>query len=126
MQQIAGFGHQGIGPRDSQNQQALGAKRYISGKAQVSFAINEEKILNPKIVFFTEAASSFCIDIPDKSSLSKNDYHDDHYFRVSCGLGVIVDLPVGTLRLFFARPLRSKSYDKKEMFRFTLGKTSHF
>ncbi|MDZ5760983.1 outer membrane protein assembly factor BamA [Lyticum sinuosum] len=122
MYDICGFSVTGIGPRDKNTGDALGAKKYYSGRADITFPIGLPKEIDIKGALFIEAGDSHGIDIPKNSvGLSKSMVFDDKYLRTSIGFGFIWESPLGKIGIDFGKVIRSKNYDQKDNPRISFG-----
>jgi outer membrane protein insertion porin family len=100
-----------LGPRDT-NGDVVGGNRRIVGNLELLFPMPGYKEKNVRLAFFTDVGNVWGAD--EKISLGD--------LRVSTGLAVSWDSPVGPLRFSFGTPVRKKEGDKIERFQFQLGK----
>lgn len=118
MDEVCGFAQDGIGPRDKITQDSLGGKTFYSSAARLEFPLKRESGLYGLI--FLEGASAYGVDSPDKS-IDKDRIHDEDFFRISVGAGIVWDSPVGSMTVQFGIPLRKTQYDKTANPRFVGG-----
>jgi outer membrane protein insertion porin family len=114
---IRGFQNQGLGPRDKNTRDPLGAKNYYAGTAELMFPLGLPNELQVKGAVFADAGSAFGTDIIGSSS----NVQDNSALRGSVGFGVFWRSPVGPIRIDFSNPFLSQSYDRKETIRFNFG-----
>ena len=100
-----------LGPRDT-NGDILGGNRRFVTNAEFLFPLPGYKDKNVRLALFLDAGNVWGPD--DKISMGD--------LRVSTGLAVSWDSPVGPLRFSFGMPLKKQELDKVERFQFQLGK----
>jgi outer membrane protein insertion porin family len=100
-----------LGPRDT-NGDVLGGNRKLIGNVEFLFPMPGYKEKNVRLGLFLDAGNVWGPD--EKIGLGD--------LRVSTGLAVSWDSPVGPLRFSFGAPVRRKEGDKIERFQFQLGK----
>ena len=108
---VRGFETATLGPRDL-NGDVLGGDRRVVGTFEVLFPMPGYKEKNVRLALFTDVGNVW----GPGEKISGSD------LRVSAGLAVSWDSPVGPLRFSFGAPLRTKDGDKIERFQFQLGK----
>lgn len=117
-QNLRGFATGGVGPRDSDTNDALGGKFRAEGTVQASFPLGlpEEYAIRGRVFsdFGTLTGTDFEDDI---------DLNDDASLRMSLGVGLTWVSPFGPLAVDLAYPILKESYDKDELFRFSVGTT---
>jgi len=115
-QNLRGFATGGVGPRDSDTNDALGGKFRAEGTVQAAFPLGlpEEYQIRGRVFsdFGTLTGTDFEDDI---------DLNDDATLRLSVGAGLTWVSPFGPLAVDLAYPLLKESYDKDELFRFSVG-----
>jgi outer membrane protein insertion porin family len=120
---LRGFASGGIGPRASDNNDALGGNIYYVGSVALSFPLGlpQELGLNGRV--FSDFGSLWKVDpSPNPSTLTPGAFvRDVNSIRVSAGAGVSWQSPLGPIRLDFALPVKRESFDKKEFFRVSFG-----
>jgi outer membrane protein insertion porin family len=124
---VRGFERSGIGPRDLNTGDALGGKTYWAATAEVRFPFPFlPENLGMSGAVFADAGSVF-----DASQMVKDlnascnpadtttvCLADDASVRASAGVSLLWNSPLGPLRLDYAFPLLSESYDKEQRLRF--------
>ena len=117
-QNLRGFRTGGVGPRDSDTDDALGGKFRFEGTVQASFPLGlpEEYAIRGRVFsdFGTLTGTDFEDDI---------DLNDDASLRMSLGVGLTWVSPFGPLAVDLAYPILKESYDEDELFRFSVGTT---
>jgi outer membrane protein insertion porin family len=115
-QNLRGFETGGVGPRDSDTEDALGGKFRAEGTVQAAFPLGlpEEYAIRGRVFsdFGTLTGTDFEDDI---------DLNDDASLRLSVGVGLTWVSPFGPLAVDLAYPLLKESYDRDELFRFSVG-----
>ena len=115
-QNLRGFATGGIGPRDSDTNDALGGKFRAEGTVQAAFPLGlpEEYQIRGRVFsdFGTLTGTYFEDDI---------DLNDDASLRLSAGVGLTWVSPFGPLAVDLAYPVLKESYDEDELFRFSVG-----
>ena len=108
---VRGFETASLGPRDS-NGDILGGDRRFIANFEALFPMPGYKEKNVRLGGFLDAGNVW----GPGDKISAGD------IRVSAGLAVSWDSPVGPLRFSFGAPIRKKPDDKVERFQFQLGK----
>lgn len=117
---IRGFARGGVGPRDliSSNKDAVGAKAYVFGTAEMSFPNGLPEALGIKTSVFADGGY---IGMSDYDTTLYPGVVDDFAPRASVGLSLYWQSPFGPIRLDFAQVLLEENYDETEAFRFSAG-----
>jgi len=113
-----GFADEGLGPRDLDEDDALGGNYYGIARLEVSFPIGLPEELGVFGGAFVDAGTLFGLD---KTSFGMSSITDAANFRAAAGVLLFLDTPLGPLELSFGFPLVEKSYDETEFFRLSLG-----
>ena len=108
---VRGFQTASLGPRDI-NGDILGGNRRFVANAEVLFPMPGYKEKNVRLSLFVDGGDVWGPD--DKLSAAD--------VRVTTGLAVTWDSPVGPLRFSLGVPIRSRPDDKIERFQFQLGR----
>ncbi len=116
---VRGFATAGIGPRDalSANQDALGGRNFMAATAETTFQIpGVPKDVGLSGAAFVDAGSLWGANktaaaLPGVVGTAAS-------LRVSTGVGIGWDSPLGTLRADYAIPLLKQGYDKTQPFSF--------
>ncbi len=108
---VRGFETATLGPRDT-NGDILGGNRRLVGNLEALFPLPGYKERNVRLAGFVDFGNIWGAD----ERISGAD------IRVSTGIAVSWDSPVGPLRFSFGAPIRKKPDDKIERFQFQLGK----
>ncbi len=113
---LKGFTTQGVGPRDTGNNQAIGGNNFYN----MSFELRSDKWL-------PDDTGLKWLLFSDIGSIWGTDYEtgvigfDDIKPRITNGFGVSMSTPVGPLQMFWGFPLEKESYDLEENFQFSIG-----
>lgn len=113
-----GFADEGLGPRDLDNDDALGGNYYGIARLEVSFPIGLPEELGIFAGTFVDAGTLFGLD---ETSFGMSSITDAANFRAAAGVLLFLDTPLGPLELSFGLPIVEKSYDETEFFRLSLG-----
>ncbi|MGH2340055.1 outer membrane protein assembly factor BamA [Segnochrobactraceae bacterium EtOH-i3] len=127
---IRGFASSGIGPRDSNTDEALGGQYYIAGSAEAVFPI---PYLPQEVGFsgavFSDMGTLWNVDsgsaqtwatncnTPSNPSTCVNVVADDAILRWTAGFGVLWKSPFGPIRADFAWPITMSKWDQPQVFR---------
>ncbi len=112
---LRGFESAGIGPRDTDTQDALGGNLFYVGTAELRFPLGLPPELNIFGRSFIEAGSLTEIDV-DGPTLA-----DSGNIRASVGVGLSWLSPLGPLAIDLGFPIVKDNVDKTETFRVSFG-----
>ncbi len=117
-QNLRGFATGGVGPRDSDTNDALGGKFRFEGTVQAAFPLGlpEEYQIRGRV--FSDFGTLTDTDFEDDIDLN-----DDASMRMSVGVGLTWVSPFGPLAVDLAYPVLKEPYDERELFRFSVGTT---
>ena len=110
-----GFRFAGIGPRDTNTDDALGGNLYYVGTAEMRFPLGLPDELQVFGRGFVQAGSLSKIDA------SGPGLADGSGLRASAGFGLSWISPLGPLAIDFAVPFQKEDYDRTENFRLSFG-----
>jgi outer membrane protein insertion porin family len=108
---IRGFAVASLGPKDI-NGDILGGNRRFIGNMELLFPMPGYKERNVRLATFLDGGNVWGPD----------DYIRWQDVRMSVGIAVSWDSPVGPLRFSFANPIKKRPGDQIERFQFQLGK----
>ncbi len=111
---LRGFEQQGVGPRDTNVDQALGGNQFFTFRAEASFPLGlpEEYGIHGGIFF--DAGSLWGLDFT-------GGFDDSSSLRTSVGLTLFIESPLGPLRFDFAKAINKEVFDETESFRFSIA-----
>jgi outer membrane protein insertion porin family len=112
---LRGFRNAGVGPRDADTGDSLGANHFVTGSAEVRFPIGLPQEYGVTGHVFSDAGTATGTD---SSTVRINDTAS---IRVSVGAGVAWVSPFGPIKVDFGVPLLKESYDREEFFKFSFG-----
>ncbi len=114
---LRGFAVGGVGARDTGTNDALGAKYYYTGTAELVFPLGlpDEFAIRGRI--FTDIGAAWGID--GESNFST--VADSRALRASVGAGVSWDSPFGPIQVDLGYALLKEDFDETEVFRFSFG-----
>ncbi len=110
-----GFAAAGIGPRDTDTDDALGGNLYYVGTAEVRFPLGLPKELRMFGRAFVDAGTLTEIDV------SGRELEDSGNIRLSAGIGLSWLSPLGPLAIDFAQAIVKDDEDDTESFRLSFG-----
>ncbi len=113
---FSGFEFAGIGPRDTDTDDALGGKYYYVGTAEMTFPLGLPEEFQIKGRLFAEAGALW--DLDNDTDASVDDSSDP---RLTVGAGLSWNSPLGPFVVDFGFPLIKEDFDKEEIFRFSVG-----
>lgn len=112
---LRGFSAGGIGPRDSDTDDALGGNLYYTGTGELRFPLGLPEELRMFGRTFVDAGNLTDIDVNGPTLL------DSDEIRVSAGLGLSWLSPLGPLSIDVAQALVESDEDETETFRISFG-----
>ena len=121
-----GFETAGIGPRDTQFDDALGGNLYVQGTLELDFPNPLPEQYGIGTALFLDVGTLGKLD--RESKLVRNEagelvgspfIQDDLALRATAGLSVFWNSPLGPIRFDFSQVLAKEPYDKTETFRFS-------
>ncbi|HEV7157337.1 MAG TPA: outer membrane protein assembly factor BamA [Caulobacteraceae bacterium] len=122
-----GFQIAGIGPRDLQFGDSLGAKFKAVGTIEQTIPLPIPDQYGIKLAAFTDFGTAGLLDQKDKINPDTRTplptVVDNLAFRATAGISVFWKSPMGPLRFDFSRIIRKAPYDKTELFRFSTATT---
>jgi outer membrane protein insertion porin family len=111
---LRGFEIQGVGPRDTVVNQALGGNQYYAVRTEASFPIGLPEEYGIHAGVFMDAGSLWGLDFT-------GGFDDSAALRASLGVTLFWDTPLGPLRFDFASPVVKEDFDETETFRFSIA-----
>ncbi len=112
---LRGFDASGAGPRDFSSDDAVGANYYIQTTGELRVRTPAFLAFGLTPVFFMDAAYIGSTDAID------NDIVGEDALRLSVGISLFWDSPIGPMQFDFSDVLVREPRDNEESFRFTLG-----
>jgi len=112
---LRGFSAGGIGPRDSETDDALGGNLYYTGTGELRFPLGLPEELRMFGRTFVDAGNLTDIDVNGPTLL------DSDEIRVSAGIGLSWLSPLGPLSIDIAQALVESDEDETETFRISFG-----
>jgi outer membrane protein insertion porin family len=115
---LRGFANAGIGPRDINTSDSLGANRYYTVQATqgVPLGLPEELGLTGRV--FVDAGSAFGIDV---QRINGQPIEDSHDIRLATGVGLSWKSPMGPIKIDLGIPILKAPNDDTEVFRVSFG-----
>lgn len=113
--EVRGFATDGIGPRDTDTDDALGGEMFYSGSLQVSFPLGLPEELQIRGRVFADAGSAW------ELSDSGPQVADDPTPRAAVGTGITWVSPFGPLGVDVGFAVLKEDYDETEIFRVNFG-----
>ncbi len=127
---LRGFAPAGVGPRDIVSGDALGANKYYVGSVTLGVPLGLPKELGLTGRVFTDFGSAWGNDqknlvLTPAQLVATNGIPpqvvDNAAIRISSGVGVSWQSPVGPVRLDLAVPIKREPEDKSQLFRISFG-----
>ncbi len=112
---LRGFELSGLGPRDSATGDAVGGNWFYRGTVGVTCPVGLPKEYGVKGRFFSDAGSL------GKNDSSVSTIKDSASLRMSIGTGLMWSSPIGPINMDFSKAILKESFDKTQVFRFTIG-----
>ena len=112
---LRGFASAGVGPRDTSTRDALGGVWVYTGTAQIDFPTGLPQELGLRARAFVDLGSSGDLSPKDVNTA------DDGSIRVSSGIGITWQSPMGPIGFDFGIPLVKEDYDITENVRVNFG-----
>ena len=113
--QLRGFDSGGVGPRSALTGDALGANAYGILTTEVRITSNTLAELGMTPVLFIDTALIGSSDAGGIGVL------DETSLRMSAGLSLLWDSPIGPIKFDFADVFVKENHDRDDDFRFTIG-----
>lgn len=113
---IRGFESDGIGPRDTGDDSAVGGNQYYSGSVNIVSDIGLDPDLSVRWTVFYDFGSLWGVD-----NTSGVTGADDDMMRSTFGYGFFWDTAIGPLTFSWTVPISEESYDETQSFQFSLG-----
>jgi outer membrane protein insertion porin family len=114
---IRGFEFGGIGPRDANTGDSLGAKQYYVGSVQLAFPLGLPEEFDIRGRVFTDVGAAWGVD-----DLSTNvRVQDSSSPRVSIGGGFSWNSPLGPIEVDLGFPIVEEDFDQTELLSFSFG-----
>ncbi len=118
---LRGFRTAGIGPRDGDGN-ALGGKTYAVGTVEASFPIGLPNELGVRGRTFSDVGFLTNIDeTSDPNATGADRIFEEDSVRLSVGVGLSWQSPLGPLQFDFGFPVMKEDFDREENFRFSFG-----
>lgn len=114
-----GFKSGGIGPRDLNSDDAVGAEVYAFGTSEMTFPNAIPEALGIRTSVFVD----YGVIGRTGNKLAGTNIQDSMGLRASTGLSVNWKSPFGPVRLDFSKVIKDEPYDQRESFRFSAGTT---
>jgi len=114
---LRGFAVGGVGPRDADSNDALGAKYYYTGTAELVFPLGLPEEFDIRGRIFADAGSAWGLDCPCDGVTVE----DSTALRASVGVGFSWDSPFGPIQVDLGFPVLKEDFDETETFRFSFG-----
>ena len=113
---VRGFDTNGIGPRDSGNDNGVGGNNFYSGQVEVKSKKLIPGDLGIDISIFSDVGSLWDTDYPTNVKGV-----DDSSPRASAGVAIYWNTAVGPLSFIWGWPISEENYDKDNNFKFSIG-----
>jgi len=111
---LRGFEQQGLGPRDTVVDQALGGNQFFTIRTEASFPIGLPEEYGVHAGVFFDVGSLWGLDFT-------GGFDDSATLRAAIGVTLFWETPLGPLRFDFASPIKKEDFDETESFRFSIA-----
>jgi outer membrane protein insertion porin family len=117
--QLRGFEFRGIGPRDTgaENDDALGGNYYAVARFEADFPLGLPEEYGVTGGVFFDVGSLWGLNDTEGAT---GPVDDSFHLRSSVGVSIFWDTPLGPLTFNFSNVLQQESYDKDQLFDFTI------
>ena len=113
---IRGFDGDGIGPRDTGDDSAVGGNRYYAGRAGIISDYGLDPDLGIRWTLFYDFGTLWEVDNDTGVTGA-----DEDSLRSTAGFGIFWDTYIGPLTFFWTTPISEEDYDNTEAFQFSIG-----
>jgi outer membrane protein insertion porin family len=113
--EVRGFESAGLSPRDRPTGDPIGAQNYYAGTVELRFPLGFGQDLPVRGRVFTDTGASFEVDD------SPNAVQESSSPRVSVGVGVSWESPLGPLEVDLGFPVVKEDFDEEQIFKFSFG-----
>ena len=115
---LRGFANAGIGPRDINTSDSLGANQYYTIQATqgVPLGLPEELGVTGRV--FVDAGSAYGIEV---KPIAGEPIAESHTIRVATGVGLSWKSPMGPIKIDLGVPVKKAEHDETEVFRVSFG-----
>lgn len=114
---LRGFAVGGVGARDTRTDDALGAKYYYTGTAELIFPLGLPDEFDIRGRLFTDVGAAWGIDGEDRF----DSVEESQSLRASVGAGISWDSPFGPIQVDLGFAVLKEDFDETEVFRFSFG-----
>jgi outer membrane protein insertion porin family len=114
---LRGFAVGGVGARDTATDDALGAKYYYTGTAELVFPLGLPEEFSIRGRLFTDIGAAWGIDGEESFATVE----DSQALRAAVGAGISWDSPFGPIQVDIGYALLKEDFDETEVFRFSFG-----
>ena len=115
---LRGFANAGIGPRDINTSDSLGANQYYTIQATQGVPLGLPDELGVTGRVFVDAGAAYGLDV---TSIAGEPISDSHEIRVSTGVGLSWKSPMGPIKIDLGVPVKKGPHDETEVFRVSFG-----
>jgi len=121
---IRGFEPAGLGPRDANTTDALGAKQFYAGTVELRFPLGLPDRFNIIGRVWSDVGAAWGVDTPSGDELPSGrelETQDSASPRVAVGTGFSWRSPLGPLDIDLGFPVIDEDFDETEIFQFGFG-----
>ncbi|SDF70676.1 Beta-barrel assembly machine subunit BamA [Limimonas halophila] len=115
---IRGFQPAGVGPRDLNTDDALGAKQFYAGTVELRFPLGLPDRFNIEGRVWSDVGAAWGVDNPSNANLQTRDSSSP---RLAVGTGFSWRSPLGPLDIDLGFPVIKEDFDETEVFQFGFG-----
>jgi len=115
---LRGFANAGIGPRDINTSDSLGANQYYTIQATQGIPLGLPDELGLTGRYFVDAGAAYGLDV---TPVLNEPIADSHQIRVATGFGLSWKSPMGPIKIDLGVPVIKAPHDETEVFRVSFG-----
>jgi outer membrane protein insertion porin family len=115
---LRGFANAGIGPRDINTSDSLGANQYYTIQATQGIPLGLPDELGLTGRYFVDAGAAYGLDV---TPVANEPIADSHQIRVATGFGLSWKSPMGPIKIDLGVPVIKAPHDETEVFRVSFG-----
>ncbi|WP_347939329.1 outer membrane protein assembly factor BamA [Rickettsia oklahomensis] len=118
---LRGFASGGVGPREKNNKEGLGGKRYYAFSTELHFPTPVPEEFNLTGAVFMDLGSVWGVSVNKKRHETPNEFYNDKSLRASIGFGFIWITRFAPIRMDWGFPVKKKKYDDTQHFHLRLS-----
>ena len=113
---LRGFATGGVGPRDANSDDSLGAKHFYTGTVELAFPLGLPEEFEIRGRIWTDVGGAWDLDGGEASTVE-----DSSAPRAAVGAGISWNSPFGPIQVDLGYAIIKEDFDEDEVFRFSFG-----